>query len=72
MKSVVVGFLHRKNDKRVLNTVKLLTRLGEVDYLYWSEGEDIPTVMDGVNFIPFFHRLQQNPIKINFSFIKQT
>jgi len=64
MKSVVVGFLHRKNDKRVLNTVKLLTRLGEVDYLYWSEGADIPIVMDGVNFIPFFHRLQQNPIRM--------
>ena len=64
MHSVVVGFLHRKSDKRVFNTVKLLSKLGDVDYLYWSDRPDEPMVMDGVNFIPFYHKLWSNPLKM--------
>ena len=60
MKIAIVGFLHYKEDKRVMRTVKALSKLGEVTYLYWSEKKEDIYCSNGIIYVPFFHRVQKD------------
>lgn len=59
MKIAVVGFLHPREDKRVMRTVRALSNLGEVTYLYWTEKKENSCSSNGVKYIPFLHKIQR-------------
>lgn len=52
LKILVIGYLHKKYDKRVFRTVDALSKNHEVIYQYCSEKIEEPYFEDNINFVP--------------------
>lgn len=64
MQIVVVGYLHKKMDKRVFRTVKAFSRHFKVLYIYWTEDASEKSYTEGnIEYLPVYHKLCTNPFK---------
>ena len=66
MRILIIGSLHKKNDKRVFRTVKALSKEHRVLYQYWTNNKEEKRHIEGnVEYIPVFYRqnLKMNVLK---------
>lgn len=57
MKSLIIGFMHKKTSKRVLRTVKAISKFSDkVEYLFWSDShsDNKSKQIGNIKYVPFY------------------
>jgi len=55
LKILVIGYLHKKYDKRVFRTVCALSKKHEIVYQYRSEKIEESYMEDNIKFLPIYY-----------------
>ncbi|WGS66038.1 glycosyltransferase family protein [Marinitoga aeolica] len=64
MTILIIGYMHPKYDKRVLRTVKALSKENKVIYQYWTNNDETEYEESNVTYIPikYTKNIQANPM----------
>jgi glycosyltransferase involved in cell wall biosynthesis len=55
LRILVIGYLHKKHDKRVFRIINALSKNNEVIYQYRSEEAEKPYIGDNIKFLPVYY-----------------
>jgi len=55
LKILIVGFMHPKEDKRVLRTVRALSEKHDVTYVYWAKEKEHREKKGRIEYIPAYY-----------------